>query len=202
MGERRGYALAFACAILVWLGGAQTASAASVDWHDCPAWDVQTSDDNASQALFSVFCLVNVQRLNNGLEPLRWNDDLATVAHRMATKMVAEHFVSHTTPEGKGLKARVRATGYLPTGDDWSIGENLAWGAGLLSTPAATVYGWMASPEHRVNILAPDYRDIGLSIVEGSPLTFRDDGWVIVSEFGHSNPEVRASRVITRTRHS
>ena len=45
------------------------------------------------------------------------------------------------------------------------IGENIAVGVLQLSTPAAIVAGWMRSPEHRANILNPDFRDSGIGIV-------------------------------------
>ena len=38
-----------------------------------------------------------------------------------------------------------------------------------LSTPSAIVAGWMRSPEHRANILNPDFRDSGIGIVAHAP---------------------------------
>jgi hypothetical protein len=35
----------------------------------------------------------------------------------------------------------------------WKVGENLAWGIGESSTPRSIVAAWMASAEHRKNIL-------------------------------------------------
>ena len=35
----------------------------------------------------------------------------------------------------------------------WKVAENLAWGTGSTSTPRSIVDRWMASPEHRANIL-------------------------------------------------
>jgi uncharacterized protein YkwD len=82
----------------------------------------------------------------------------------------------------------VSVTGYLPGDDNWALGENLAWGEGVLSMPVSVVFGWMTSPKHRVNILAPDYRDVGIGIALGSPIPGRGDGAVYVAEFGHSGP--------------
>ena len=64
------------------------------------------------------------------------------------------------------------------------MGENLAWGSGALSTPNAIVNGWMNSPGHKANILAPDYKDIGLSTAQGSPSPSVSGGTVYVNDFG------------------
>jgi uncharacterized protein YkwD len=38
-------------------------------------------------------------------------------------------------------------------GKRWHVAENIAWGTGPNSTPRSIVADWMASPEHRANIL-------------------------------------------------
>ena len=47
------------------------------------------------------------------------------------------------------------------------VGENLAWGTGRLGTPVAVVHMWLASPEHRANLLRPGFRRIGLAAPVG-----------------------------------
>jgi len=37
----------------------------------------------------------------------------------------------------------------------WTVGENLVWGNGPLSTPQGLGHGWMNSPPHRENLLVP-----------------------------------------------
>jgi uncharacterized protein YkwD len=51
-----------------------------------------------------------------------------------------------------------------------ALGENIAAGVPL-ATPDAVVAGWLASPGHCVNILSPDFTEIGvgLATVDGSP---------------------------------
>jgi hypothetical protein len=102
----------------------------------------------------------------------------------MADRMVGERFFSHETPDGKTVVDRIEPTGYLPRNDDWVVGENLAWGSGALSTPQAIVNGWMNSPGHRANVLASDYKEIGLAAVLGSPLPDQEGGTVYVNNFG------------------
>jgi uncharacterized protein YkwD len=43
-------------------------------------------------------------------------------------------------------------------------GEDLAAGMG----PGQTVQAWMASPGHRMNLLSPDYRMLGVAVAMGS----------------------------------
>src|SRR5919107_1385530 len=49
------------------------------------------------------------------------------------------------------------------------VGENLAWGQGNLATPRAIAVAWMNSPGHRHNILQPEFTEIGVGIVPGTP---------------------------------
>jgi uncharacterized protein YkwD len=104
----------------------------------------------------------------------------------MADDMVARTFFSHMNPSGAGLLERVERTGYLPRGDDWSLGENLAWGQATLGTPASIVAAWMQSPGHRANVLATDFRDVGIGVTSSSPEPGVSGGTVFVADFGHS----------------
>jgi uncharacterized protein YkwD len=174
-----------ACVTLIALAGA-CAPPASAEWRDCPNRDVRPAPTAAPQAAGAMLCLLNAEREQYGLDPLRWNWRLWDAAQAMANAMVVERFFSHSAPNGTGLLARIARTGYLPDGDDWSLGENLGWGEGALGTPLAMVAGWMTSPGHRANVLAPDYRDVGIGYIAGAPLPGRSGGAVFVAEFGHS----------------
>lgn len=83
--------------------------------------------------------------------------------------MVSRHYFAHTSPAGRTFVDRLRAAGYLWPARSWSAGEVLAWGAGELSTPAATVGAWMRSPVHRRVLLRRRYREIGVGIAAGTP---------------------------------
>jgi uncharacterized protein YkwD len=63
---------------------------------------------------------------------------------------------------------RLRAIGYA-RGVSASAGENIAFGFGLESTPAAIVRLWMESPGHREDILRPSFTEIGIGITTGAP---------------------------------
>jgi len=66
------------------------------------------------------------------------------------------------------VRARLRAVGYS-RGVSASTGENIAYGFGAASTPAAIVRIWMNSPSHREDILRPAFTEIGIGIAPGAP---------------------------------
>ena len=140
--------------------------------------------DNLAQVAASILCLLNAERADAGLPPLTRNGQLDTASQGMSDAMVRDRFFSHETPDGRNLVDRVQPTGYLPSSDKWVLGENLAWGSGGLSTPGAIVNGWMNSPGHKANVLAPDYKDIGIGIVLGSPTSSQTGGTTYTTDFG------------------
>lgn len=141
----------------------------------------------------AIVCLLNAERSAAGLPLLATNVSLAGVAGNFAGQMIAQKFFAHTAPDGTDLVARVRPTGYLA--GDWVVGENLGWGSGDLSTPAAIMDAWMNSPEHRANVLAPDYREVGLGVAMGSPIAQYSGGAIYVADFGmHSGTASVAAR--------
>jgi uncharacterized protein YkwD len=47
-------------------------------------------------------------------------------------------------------------------------GENLAWGVGTRAAARTIVAEWLASPEHRANLLRPGFRRVGVASLVGS----------------------------------
>jgi uncharacterized protein YkwD len=93
-------------------------------------------------------------------------------AQRYAGAMVAGAFFGHVSPSGSTLEQRIReGTRYLARSLRYVIGENLAWGQGERGTPREIVNAWMHSPGHRANILRAAFREIGIGIVPGAPVT-------------------------------
>jgi len=69
----------------------------------------------------------------------------------------------------------------------WAVGENLYWRTGF-PTAGDGMRAWMASPEHRKNILDPSWKQIGIATVVSSdaPGTFDGQGvTVITTDFGN-----------------
>jgi uncharacterized protein YkwD len=96
----------------------------------------------------SALCLINRQRARNGRRGLVADRRLARAAARHAADMARHSYFGHVSPSGASPRQRARAAGW-----HGGVGEALAWGCGSLSTPAATIRAWMASPTHRAIML-------------------------------------------------
>jgi uncharacterized protein YkwD len=92
---------------------------------------------------------VNAARASRGVRRLRANTYLATYARQHSRKMAVQRGLFHTA------NFNVVCC--------WSaIGENVAWN----STVSRAHTSLMNSPGHRVNILNPTYRQVGIGIVK------------------------------------
>jgi uncharacterized protein YkwD len=69
------------------------------------------------------------------------------------------------------------------------VGENLAYATGD-ATPARVVAAWMASPDHRENILEPEFRDSGIAVAAAVPASVADGlpSGLYAQEFGVRTP--------------
>ena len=148
------------------------------------------SADNIAEVREATLCLVNAVRARFGLQPLTDNATLDAVALAHSRDMIANDYFDHTSPGGETVTDRVTASGYLAGASTWTIGENLAAGTRELTTPLATVIGWFWSPEHRANMLRPDYHESGIGIVAGAPATLSTDhpAATYTQEFGVVRP--------------
>lgn len=87
-------------------------------------------------------------------QPLRWNNTLQEAAASHAADMARHSYFSHTGRDGSNVTDRASRAGYA-----WrAIGENIA--AGQMQADAA-VQGWIKSPGHCANLMAPAYTEMG-----------------------------------------
>ncbi len=107
----------------------------------------------------SLLAAMNAARAAQGLAPLHVDATLERAAHAHSADMLRHNYFSHGAFGGRMLAFRVHAP---------CEGENLAWGTGPYGKAGAIVREWLASPEHRANLLRPGYSRIGLGIVHGS----------------------------------
>ena len=135
----------------------------------CDQVDQLPAARNDATVEAAILCLLDGERSDRGLGPLKVNGKLGKAANVQAQDMVKRRYFSHENPEGKNSTARIQAAGYMRGGGRWTVGENLAWGAGELASARALVNAWMNSPPHRANILRPAFREIGLAIAIGTP---------------------------------
>ena len=100
--------------------------------------------------------------------------------------MASRGYFSHNSANGSSFDRRIAR--YYPMGRSryWSVGENLLW-----SSPDVDAGGalnmWMNSPDHRANILAARWHEIGISAVHvnvGPGVFGNGPVTVITTDFG------------------
>lgn len=128
-----------------------------------PEPPVVSSDPAAAELLLA---LVNGERRKAGLRALAFNAALTAAAQAHADAMASAGVMGHQLAGGAPLNVRVESAGYV----EWSaLAENVARG----SVGTGEVVGaWMASPDHRANVLGAGYTEAGV-------------GHVFSSETGH-----------------
>src|SRR6185295_3190474 len=124
-------ALALALALVLVLGVASTASAAGA----CSAASASLATASKRALVRATLCQLNVERARHNLRPLRLNRRLSAAAQRHSRAMARRHFFSHDSLNGASFLDRIRSTGYLRGARSWTVGENIAYGSGRLSTP-------------------------------------------------------------------
>jgi sensor c-di-GMP phosphodiesterase-like protein len=111
---------------------------------------------NTLEPSSDIIYLTNQARLQNGLTALTINPALTLAAQRKADDMLSRNYFDHTSPDGRQPWDFIQAEGYRYV----YAGENLA----LDFFDATTMFqGWMKSPDHRANILFPNYQEIGVA---------------------------------------
>lgn len=172
---------AAAVALLAGPGSALSASHSP----SCPNADEMPTSISAGDFESSVLCLLNAERTSRGMAPLRTNAKLIDAATKHSASMRWDSYFSHTDPKnGSTFASRIQATGYTKQASRWLIGENLAWGSYQLGTPESLMTAWMNSPPHRVNILQPRFRAIGVGVDWGSPNDPRAESAIVTTDFG------------------
>jgi uncharacterized protein YkwD len=149
----------------------------------CAATTVAAGQAPAATVERAVRCLVNAQRATHGLKPLRASRELRVAAERHGADMVAHGFFDHVSPFTGAVTDRARRAGYV-RGGGYTLGEDIAWGAGELSTPESIVTAWMNSPGHRAVILDRGFRDIGVGMASGVPVAAEMPGATFVLDAG------------------
>lgn len=104
-----------------------------------------------------VLTLVNQERAKNGLAALAWGSSCEAAANTRAREIMTSY--SHTRPDGSSWST----TCPIPSSGGKS-GENLNAGNAAVS-PQTVVASWMASPDHRKNILDPDFKYVSIGFV-------------------------------------
>lgn len=110
---------------------------------------------------------------------------LNAAARRHTRDMTTHRCFDHVCAGEPGMTNRLHD--YLAGASAWGYGENIAWGEERIGTPKAIVRAWMHSPGHRENILNPDFRQIGVGVVWGSPVPLRTTSGTYTTDFGYAS---------------
>jgi uncharacterized protein YkwD len=135
-----------------------------------------------SATIQTTLCLLNKERASRGLRKLRANSKLRRAADGHAGDMVAQRYFAHDSKSGATFVTRIKRTGWTRSRRSWTVGENIGYGSGSLATPRSMVAGWMHSSGHRANILARQFRMIGIGVANGAPTG--NSGATYATDFG------------------
>jgi len=116
---------------------------------------------------------MNLVRVQHGLGRLSFDPRLERAARAHTRRMLATGTFAHGAFASR--MSRFDVIGSL-------TGENLAWGTGTSGTPSAVVAAWLASPEHRANLLRPMFTRVGVGSIAGTFAGYRD-AQVVTADF-------------------
>lgn len=122
------------------------------------------SERNLGTLNHQVLAAVNKFRVAHGLVALHESAALDRSARQHSLEMGRRGYFGHSSADGTVFWRRIRryysARGY----SYWSVGENLLWESPSVGAAGAMKL-WIASPPHLQNLLAPQWRQIGVSAV-------------------------------------
>jgi uncharacterized protein YkwD len=104
--------------------------------------------------------LINLQRAQKGIAPLKLCGALNKAAQDYAEYMARQNFISHKGKDGSTVDLRITRAGY-----EWRkglnggyIGENIAAGQPSVT---AVMKSWISSSEHFKNLMNRNFVDVG-----------------------------------------
>ena len=128
--------------------------------------------------------LINEERTKNNLCLLESNPILDNAAEYKAQDMLEYNYFEHTSPSGITPWHWFEKANYNYV----FAGENLA--IGFLESEE--VYSaWMNSPSHKANLMNPDYKELGIAVIDGNFNGSQTS--VIVQTFGSPSSPAIAS---------
>jgi uncharacterized protein YkwD len=130
---------------------------------------------------------VNRTRRQQGLRTLSYSSSLTQAATAHVQLLATKGQFTHDWPTtGAHFSSWIRGF-YAARGfRRWSAGENLLWSSPGFS-PGDAVNEWLASPAHRLVMLTPSWRELGVGVVtvSGAPGMYGGrDVQIAAAEFG------------------
>jgi uncharacterized protein YkwD len=134
----------------------------------------------------SVLVDINSFRSQHGLPRLRLNTHLGAAAREHSQQMAVDGYFAHASADGSAFWKRIQSFYASAPWRYWSVGENLLWSAPNVSAGGALKM-WLASPEHRANLMNPHWREIGVAVVQearGSGIYHGLPVTIVTTDFG------------------
>lgn len=125
----------------------------------------------------SLYLLINAQRLDNKLSPLKPNRMLEQSTLYKLSDMISKKYYRHTDTTETPPWSFFRQAGYQYQ----LAGENLSF---AINTPWQVLRGWMESPSHNEQLLNPRYTDMGIAIDCQTFSSYPDGGCIVVLHLG------------------
>ena len=145
-------------------------------WREDESFARQTAAlANPEQVRSAMLARANAERAVAGLPPLTLDPRLNSAAQRHAEDMLHRSYYSHFSPDGSAPADRVRRSGYAAR----LVAENIARGP---YTVNEVMDNWLASPEHRRNLLHPGFTELGVGVAVGRNSVGNTVLWVL--DFG------------------
>jgi uncharacterized protein YkwD len=162
--RRRTFPLAITLLAFVWLTTSSAEAAAKrADRLLAPQAACSAPADTSTDAqLTAMVCLVDYARSHAGVPALRESKTLDLAGTLKLNAEIRCGSFTHT-PCGQPFQNAFSAAGYSP-GGAYLAGENLAYGQGALGSPQATMQAWLASPDHRQNLLSTGWTSFGVAL--------------------------------------
>lgn len=133
-----------------------------------------------------LFQLTNTQRVNHGLNALRYNQQLSQAAAAKAQDMFSKNYWAHFGPSGETPWNFILGSGYKYEYAGENLAKNFLFSDGVVDA-------WMNSPSHRENILRSQYTDVGYAVVNGT--LNGEETTLVVQMFGKPlNPAMAVSQ--------
>jgi uncharacterized protein YkwD len=139
-----------------------------------------------SQLESNVLVDINAFRTQHGLTTLHLSTALTAAARAHSRQMAQDGYFAHNSADGSVFWRRLQSFYPSSSFGYWSVGENLLWQSPDVNGPRALQL-WLASPEHRANLMSPIWREIGVSAlhVTQAPGVYHGlDVTIVTTDFG------------------
>ena len=125
---------------------------------------------------------LNTTRAARGLRAVVASTALQTAAIAHSRSMLVQGFFEHESFDGSPFSDRLKR--YYPSAkfERWSVGENLLYTTGEVDA-AGVIQAWLDSPGHRLNMLSPTWREVGIGVLHTSSAggTFAGEPTLVVT---------------------